>query len=104
MVADYSKDLADDGTLTMPSAETKHSGVYQLVAVNRAGRVEKEVMLCVSQEEEQCLHGPEKQIDIVPIPVEEFVDYVVKCNVNDNKDFVDQFTVRNCSSVIASMH
>ena len=52
-------------------------------------------MLCVSQEEEQCLHGPEKQIDIVPIPVEEFGDYVVKCHVNDNKDFVDQFTVRN---------
>ena len=95
LVADYSKDLADDGTLTMPSAETKHSGVYQLVAVNRAGRVKKEVMLCVSQEEEPCLHGTEKQIDFVPIPVEEFGDYVVKCHVNDNKEFVDQFTVRN---------
>ena len=35
LVADYSKDLAEDGSLTMPSAE--HSGVYQLVAVNRAG-------------------------------------------------------------------
>ena len=35
VIADYSNDLADDGSLTMPSAEIKHSGVYQLVAVNR---------------------------------------------------------------------
>ena len=60
VIADYSKDLADDGSLTMPSAETKHSGVYQLVAVNRAGRVVKNVRLCVNQEGQPCLHGPKK--------------------------------------------
>ena len=42
---DYSKELAEDGSLTMPSAETKHSGVYQLVAANKAGSVEREVKL-----------------------------------------------------------
>ena len=43
-MADYSKELAEDGSLTIPSAELKHSGVYQLVAVNSADR---EVMLSV---------------------------------------------------------
>ena len=93
MVADYSKDLADDGSLTMPSAENKHSGVYQLVAVNRAGRVEKEVRLCVNQEGRPCLRESYEQIDFAPIPIEEYGSYVVKCHANDNKDFVDQFTV-----------
>ena len=41
VMADYSKELAENGSLTMPSAELKHSGVYQLVAVNPAGRAER---------------------------------------------------------------
>ena len=41
VMADYPKELAEDGSLTMPSAELKHSGVYQLVAVNPAGRAER---------------------------------------------------------------
>ena len=36
--------------LTMPSAETKLSGVYQLVAANKAGSVEREVKLEVGKE------------------------------------------------------
>ena len=92
VVADYSKDLADDGSLTMPSAETKHSGVYQLVAVNRAGRVEKKVRLCVNREDQPCLHGPKKRI-FYAISVDKFGDYVAKCHANDNEDFNAQFTV-----------
>ena len=91
LVADYSKDLAEDGSLTMPSAEIKHSGVYQLVAVNRAGRVEKEVMLCVNQESQ--LLGTKKVVFDSAIPVEKFGDYVSKCHANDNEDFIVQFNV-----------
>ena len=78
----------------MPSAEIKHSGVYQLVAVNKAGRMKREVGLCVNQEGQPSLHGPKTKIGLVPIPTEEFGDYVVKCHANDNKDFIDQFSVR----------
>ena len=52
VVADYSKELAEDGSLTMPSAETKHSEVYQLVAVNKAGSSEREMKLFVKKEGE----------------------------------------------------
>ena len=92
VVANYSKDLADDGSLTMPSAETKHSGVYQLVAVNRTGRVEKKVRLYMNQEGQPCLHGPKKRL-LYAISVDGFGDYVAKCHANDNEDFNAQFTV-----------
>ena len=39
--ADYSRDLAEDGSLSLPSSESKHSGVYRLVALNSAGRAER---------------------------------------------------------------
>ena len=93
VVSDYSKELAEDGSLTMPSAETKHSGVYQLVAKNKAGSTEKEVKLFVRQEGQQSPHIAKKQICFFPIPVEEFGDYVAKSHANDNRDFRDQFTV-----------
>ena len=91
VIADYAKELAEDGSLIMPSAEIKHSGVYQLVAVNRAGRVEKEVMLCVNQESQ--LPGTKKVVFNSAIPVEKFGNYVSKCHANDNEDFIFQFTV-----------
>ena len=53
VVADYSKELAEDGSLTMPSAEIKHSEVYQLVAENPGGRVQREVRLRVEEEGQQ---------------------------------------------------
>ena len=49
--------------------------------------------LCVNQEGRPCLREPYEQIDFVPIPVEEYGSYVVKCHANGNKDFMDQFTV-----------
>ena len=49
VAADYSMELAEDGSLTMPSAELKHSGMYKLVASNPAGSVEGEVRLVVEK-------------------------------------------------------
>ena len=48
--ADYSRDLAEDGSLSLPSSESKHSGVYRLVALNSVGRTEREVRLTVEEE------------------------------------------------------
>ena len=94
VTADYSKDLAADGSITFPSAELKHSGVYQLVAKNNAGSVEKRVSLFVQQESQQSVHVDNKQISFSPIPVGEFGDYVCKCHANDNEDFRIQYSVR----------
>ena len=59
VVVDAFKELAEDGSLTVSSIETKHSGVYKLVAVNSAGRMEKEVNLFVEQETQQPMNAPQ---------------------------------------------
>ena len=38
VLVDYSMELAEDGTLAVPSDEVKRSGMYKLVAQNSAGR------------------------------------------------------------------
>ena len=90
---DYSKELAEDGSLTMPSAETKHSGVYQLVAVNLAGRVERGVKLFVKKEGEPSPFVAGKQISFSPVLVAAFGQYVASCHANDNRIFRDQYSV-----------
>ena len=92
-MADYSKELAEDGSLTIPSAEIKHSGVYRLVAVNRAGRVEREVKLLVQVEEHQFVHALTEKTCFSPVPVEAFGDYVSKCHDNGNEIFYQQIFV-----------
>ena len=94
--ADYSKELAEDGSLTMPSAELKHSGVYQLVAVNLAGRVEREVKLSVESDSVETDNVP--GCDTVPmhdaIPVAMFGDHVEQRHARSNKPFKDEYGVR----------
>ena len=94
--ADYSKELAEDGSITMPSAELKHSGVYQLVAVNSAGRVEREVKLSVESESVEADNDP--AYDMVPmgdaIPVAMFGDHVEQRHARNNKPFKDEYGVR----------
>ena len=91
--SDYSMELGDDGSLTMPSTETKHSGVYQLVARNKVGTVEKKVTLTVLREGEQAPHLNNRHITFSPIPMNEFGEYVAGGHANDNTDFKDQYTV-----------
>ena len=93
VVADYAKELAADGSLTFFSAELKHSGVYQLVATNTAGSVDKRVCLQVQEEAQQSVTV---EIPFPAIPMEEFGDYVCKCHANNNDDFKDQYIVRSC--------
>ena len=100
VVADYSKELSEDGSLTMPSAETQHSGVYQLVAVNKAGSMEREVKLFVKKEGEPSPYMARKQISFSPIPVDQLGDSVAKSHASDNRDFRDQYTV----SILTKVH
>ena len=96
VVADYSKELAEDGSLIMPSAELKHTGVYQLVAVNPAGRVEREVKLSVESESVEVDNDP--AYDTVPmcdvIPVAMFGDHVEQRHASNNKTFKEEYEVR----------
>ena len=94
VVADYSQKLAADGSLIMPSADPKHSGVYQLVVINEAGSEERSVNLFVKKEEHIYANISMYQTPFIPILVEEFGYYVCKCHANDNEDFEYQYTVR----------
>ena len=73
IVADYSMELAEDGSLTMPSAELKHSGMYKLVASNPAGSVEREVRLVV---EEEGRKRPAPERELAPVPVNKLGSHV----------------------------
>ena len=96
VVADYSTELSEDGSLTIPSAETKHSGVYQLVAVNPEGRVEREVKLSVDSEGAEVEHDPSYEtVPAVtgPVPVQLFGNHVEQRHSKNNKPFKDEYEV-----------
>ena len=94
VVADYSNELGDDGSLTMPSAETKHSGVYQLVASNPAGRAEREVRLTVEgKKEELTKSSAEPPPSTTAIPVAHFGNHVEQCHFSHNHAFKGQYKV-----------
>ena len=91
---DYSKELAEDGSLTMPSAELKHSGVYQLVAVNLAGRVERELKLSVESEDIPSSSAPKTAIPQgAAVPVHQLGNHVEKNHGRNNRGFRDEYQV-----------
>ena len=90
VVADYSMELAEDGSLTMPSAELKHSGMYKLVASNPAGSVEGEVRLVVEKEGRK---RPAPEIALAPVPVNKLGSHVEKNHSRNNKGFDDEYQV-----------
>jgi len=96
VVADYSTELAEDGTLTLPSAEARPRGVYQLVAENTAGRVEREVELNVIVEEEEKTQDGQvmpPKIEFGAVPVAMFGGHVEKNHASVNKGFNEEFQV-----------
>ena len=93
LAEDYSTELADDGSLVIPCAETKHSGAYKLVAVSWAGRCEREVKLYVRMKGEPCPLEAMRTFTFSPIPVEQFGVYVATGHANGNCDFKDQYIV-----------
>ncbi len=88
---DYSLSLAQDGTLTIPSAEPRHSGAYRLVATNTAGSVSKEVHVTVLADEEPNPLAP--KVTFRPIPLPEFGEYVAVNHSNLNHNLLKQYEV-----------
>ena len=95
VVADYSRELAENGSLTMPSAEAKHSGVYQLVAQSPAGRREREVKLSVEADDEKEVEGTPQPLEgSTAIPVAMFGNHVESNHARQNQAFKDDYQVR----------
>ena len=101
---DYAHEIESDGSLTIPSTELKHSGVYKAVASNIHGSEEKEIKLIVNEEE-----GASTAVaigDVVSsrsIPIQEFGKYVAELHANSNQPFKNLFqvcAVINNSSVL----
>ena len=87
IVPDYSREIMNDGSLTMPSVEFRHTGTYNVVAENVAGRKEGEVKLYVENEEgmTKSKQGKNKPpLKTKDIPVTKFSRHVVQ-NHTKNK-------------------
>jgi len=94
VVADYSIELAENGTLALPSAETRHSGVYQLVAENKVGRVERKVQLHVMVEgEDPPLACPQPAVEFEAVPVAMFGGHVERNHDRNNMGFRNEYQV-----------
>ena len=94
LTSDYSLELTQDGSLSIVSTELKHSGVYKLLAKNSSGSVEREVRLTVRQEEEEATPVARERVDVQPVSVAEFGDYVAYCHSNSDEIFKYQYVVR----------
>ena len=99
---DYSSDVAEeDGSVSISSVETRHAGVYKLVATNKAGSVEKEVKLLVHNEEEH-ISDVADQRELTPVPVAEFGKHVEEHHANGNKQFGKQYKVSSVDGKIST--
>ena len=94
LTSDYSLELTQDGSLSIIATELKHSGVYKLLAKNSSGSVEREVRLTVRQEEEEAAPVARERVDVQPVSVAEFGDYVAYCHSNSDEMFKYQYMVR----------
>ena len=96
VVTDYSRELAEDGTLILPSSEARHSGTYQLVAQNPAGRRQREVRLFVEAEDTQqrpATTKPAMRHSAVPIAM--FGSHVEQNHTKNNRHFTQEYEVRS---------
>ena len=94
VVADYSRELAEDGTLTLLSTEARHSGTYQLVAQNPAGRREREVRLFVEAEGTQQRQATTKPaVKFSAVPVAMFGSHVEQNHARNNQVFNKEYEV-----------
>ena len=105
VLADYSRELEKDGTLTLPSAETKHSGVYKLVAENHVGRKEKEVWLHVKDENTQDEVAPAKSATTFNgIGVSSYGSHVERNHSKNNQGFINEYEVMCSVCQSSSVH
>ena len=101
---DYAYEISSDGSLTIITAEMRHSGTYRLVATNSEGTVEKQFSLKViteDEDEEPSLAATAEMIKSRPVPVAEFGQYVSQNHANSNNEFIALYKVhysyQNCT-------
>ena len=93
--ADYAREIESDGSLTIPSTELKHSGVYKAVAANSHGYEEREIKLMVNEETGASTASAIGEVVFFrPIPIPEFGKYVAELHANSNQPFKDLYQVR----------
>ena len=94
VIADYAREIESDGSLTIPSMELKHSGVYKAVATNQHGSEEREIKLMVNEEgRASTAVATDDMVSSRPIPVPEFGKYVAELHTNSNQPFKDLYQV-----------
>ncbi len=95
IVSNYSQEILDDGSLNLPSAEVKQSGVYKLLARSSAGSVQQQLKLTVQVDGEQKTPYTTRKVEVTfePMPVSSFGEYVAHNHRNNNEGFRDQFNV-----------
>lgn len=93
LIPDYSLELQQDGSLSISSSELRHNGVYKLVAKNCKGSAEREVRLTVSGEEEETAAVDKERLEVPPIPIAEFGEYVAKNHSHSDELFKLQYNV-----------
>ena len=105
--ADYAREIESDGSLTIPSTELKHSGVYKAVAANKHGSEEREVKLEVRKEGEISTCVPDEREDVVStraIPVLDFGKYVAELHADSNQPFIKLYKVWCCMDACLNDH
>ena len=92
---DYAHEISSDGSLTIITAEMRHSGTYRLVASNSEGTVEKQFSLQVitEEDEEPPLAATTEVVKSKPVPVDGFGQYVSQNHANSNKGFTTLYNV-----------
>ena len=92
---DYAYEISSDGSLTIITAEMRHSGTYRLVATNSEGTVEKQFSLKVitEEDEEPPFATAAEMIKSRPVPVAEFGQYVSQNHANSNNEFIALYKV-----------
>ena len=91
--SDYSQKIKEDGSLSLRSTETRHTGVYQLVAKNSAGSSEKKVKLFIHIEGEETPAIQRKSVDLSPVPLAQFGAYASNNHDHTNRGFRDLYGV-----------
>ena len=93
VVADYATEIGEGGNLTIPSAEPRHTGIYQLVAENSAGSMEKEVKVFVHVEGEATPAVQKRLMVLQAVPMSNFGRFVADNHASNNRGFRDQYAV-----------
>ena len=92
--ADYALEIEADGSLTIPSTELKHSGVYKAVVANQHGSEEREVKLMINKEGGfSVADGIGDITSTRPIPILEFGKRVAELHADSNQPFMELYQV-----------